>query len=144
MFGIFRKKPSLDELTQFNRMLASDNCTEQEVASFLKRKPDVNQQDHNGSTTLNCAFYLGKDRIDSVVRRLIKYGADPNLQDKDGSTALHEACRARCWCSPSTVSLLLEKNAATFVKDWTGSLPEELAATKSERNHRDAIVKLFN
>jgi Ankyrin repeats (3 copies) len=141
VFG-FLGRPSLAEITEFNRLLATGKITREEVDAFLKRKPNLNRLDSNGGATLNCAF-TGSGDNEAILEILINHGINLNLRDQDGTMAIHEACRSRCWCSPKIIRLLLSKDATIRARDEFGSLPLNLAGAKAERNHRDEIVRIL-
>ncbi|CAB0031411.1 unnamed protein product [Trichogramma brassicae] len=92
----------------------SQGCSDGEVAKLLlcpgddsKYQPaNVNAWDNRGRTPLHCAID-GYCREKSLIKFLLRNGADQNLPDQQGSTPLHLICR-RQHCYDDDMNDLVE------------------------------------
>lgn len=89
---------------------------------LIRRGHDVNALDDIGESPLHGAASHGHA---TVVRLLLKNGADPNIAAEDsGLTPLHWACG---WGTLSVVRALVRGGADVRVKDKLGHTPQDLA-----------------
>ena len=93
-----------------------------DVALASIQRPDVDEKDATGRTTLSWACQRG-DPL--AVSRLLKCGADPNMSDSRGRTPLHWATQSS---SIESMSLLLAHRADIELQDRDGRTPLALCS----------------
>ncbi len=86
------------------------------------QRPDVDEKDATGRTTLSWACQRG-DPL--AVSQLLKCGADPNMSDSRGRTPLHWATQSS---SIESMSLLLAHRADMELQDRDGRTPLALCS----------------
>ena len=86
------------------------------------QRPDVDEKDATGRTTLSWACQRG-DPL--AVSQLLKYGADPDMSDSRGRTPLHWATQSS---SIENMSLLLAYRADIELQDRDGRTPLALCS----------------
>ena len=111
------------------------------VQVLLEHDPDINLQNNDGDTPLNCILYqldpsTKREAVD-IVRRLLEHGADTNICNNKHSTPLHQASFVG---SLEVALLLLSYGAKVDVKDREGRTPFQLAS--SIRRHEIAELLL--
>ncbi len=107
-------------------MLASNYGYKEVVASLLRKKVFVIEENDDDEMDLLCAFLFGEDN--AMVEMLLK--ANPsivNIKDDSGSAALHLAVLIE---STKMVELLLEHGASINIKDENNYTPLHLAVKK--------------
>jgi ankyrin repeat protein len=73
----------------------------------------------------------------TMIRLLLKAGAEINAQDKNGATPLHRAVRTRC---SEAVKCLLDAGADTTIKNKPGSTAFHLAVQNTGRGGSGADI----
>ncbi|XP_037642810.1 ankyrin repeat domain-containing protein 45 [Sebastes umbrosus] len=91
-------------------------------------------KDEVGRNALLTASMLGRS---SIVRELIKHGAQINEQTVRGYSSLHLAA---CWGHLETVKTLVELGADTQAKTFKGDMPVDLARTYSRTDCVDCLI----
>jgi ankyrin repeat protein len=114
------------------------NCGNPEAAlKLIEYDADVNaKKDGFGSTPLHWASRGHCFEDGSVLRLLLKHGADVNARDTRGLTSLHEASH---YGALEVVRLLLEHGADVEGEDSDG----ETALQAAARRGHDGVVKLL-
>ncbi len=126
-------------------MTASHNNKIKNVEVLLQYNDDINQSDINNDTALSLAVAI-KD--ESIVKLLLKSGANPNIQDVDGITPLLWIIRdienENC-VYMNIVKSLLEYNANPNIADDEDKTPILSAAFVAQYNIvYDIIALLLN
>lgn len=99
-----------------NLSLFIQNGNNEQVKSFLQNNGIDIKDEFGRSPLLNAALYNNV----SLMRWLLKEGADINLKDNNGYTALHFAAQE---AHNESLSLLLANNASVNAIDTNGNTP---------------------
>lgn len=110
-----------------------DNFTTS-IESYARNGGDLNQANCAGETLVYLA--TGPRGGHSVLRALVRNGADPDKGRPDGRTPLMNAASQ---CRSESVSVLLEFGADPNLKDADGKTALDLVCTEPGDEH-DAIV----
>ena len=107
-----------------------------ETAELILTSPklDLSYQDNNGNTYLHLAVF---NKLENIIRLLIKKGININLQNNDGNTALHFAYNTG---DIKFMAVLIENNADLNIKNKDGLVPEEIKMNtldKIQDNNKD-------
>ena len=108
------------------------------VKYLLKTKRyDVNQKNEEGYTPLHMAAMKG---VSSVVRSLLRQGADVLIQDNEGNTALHLAIE---YSNIKVALVLIESKKCDYsLKNDIGQTPRNVASMYEEMSVIRALDKV--
>jgi len=81
-------------------------------------------------------LWIEKNQV-TMIKILLKAGAEINAQDKNGATPLHRAVRTRC---AAAVKCLLDAGADTMIKNKPGSTAFHLAVQNTGRGGSGAEI----
>ena len=121
--------------------------------NFINEELDINWQNFCGDTALhlvidardgaimqskkNWPFNICKDRHTSIVKLLLKMGADPNIKNHFGDTPLHTAARHEM---KYIVQLLLHCNADIHVRNHRNETAMDLIKNNTYPHIRELIL----
>jgi len=120
-------------------LMAANKASDNVVKVLLKAGASVHTRDCGNRTALHWAV-TGEAPI-SMLRRLIKAGADVNATDNDGMTPLLEAASM---FKLDWVKYLLKQRADITAQDRYGCTAMSYALAKRPGNKRDQLVKLLH
>ena len=121
-------------------MLACERADERTVRRLLNSGASIDLRDYGREST--ALAYAARGGSASIVRLLLKHGADPNeravpdLQNQGGDPVLIAAARAG---STEACNVLLEDGAAVDARSSTGCTPIHVAA----RNGHALLIRLL-
>ncbi|KAJ2620936.1 Anaphase-promoting complex subunit 1 [Coemansia sp. RSA 1358] len=106
--------------------------------AYLERYPKtISNVNCDGSSAINLAAQNGLDR---VISWILDHGGNVNQRDIEGNTPLHYAAS---WNQYSTVSLLLERDAQSGLKNHKGYTAIEYAYSSAMDKHiRETVMRL--
>ena len=81
---------------------------------------DINYRNENGGNTALHYICCSQTKSVSIMRTLLKYGADPNIQNSNGNTPLHLCANRRL---TKLIQLLIEYSADVNIQNNFGETP---------------------
>ncbi|MBP7854329.1 ankyrin repeat domain-containing protein [Candidatus Babeliales bacterium] len=103
------------------------------VKAWIKSKPNLSIKNGNGQTLLGAAVCAGKR---SIVKSLIKAGADVNALDSASKTALDHAVENKL----GKVAFMLIQHKAHVTSDVNLQRLKELCGSKAQANQRSCSL----